>query len=102
MDNTFKKIHKYVVTIPKGKVATYGDISNRLDLNNPKIVGWALHINKDEGVPCHRVVNKEGCLAENFAFGGWEGQKEKLVKEKVEFMSEKQVNMKKCHYQMVG
>ena len=42
-----------------------------------RAVGWALHRNPypwvmggENPVPCHRVVNREGRLAPEFAFGG--------------------------------
>lgn len=83
--NLFLKIYKVVKKIPQGKVSTYGDISNFLLIKNPKIVGWALHANKSEKIPCHRVVNKEGKLSKSYSFGGEKEQKEKLIREGVEF-----------------
>ena len=51
---------------------------------NPKMsraVGNALHKNPDPGnIPCFRVVNAKGELAEAFAFGG-EGKQAKLLEE---------------------
>lgn len=91
----FKKIYKAVKKIPFGKVSTYGAISKYLEIKNPRIVGWALHANKSPKVPCHRVVTKEGKLAENFAFGGWQKQKEKLKEEGVTFKGKREVNLKK-------
>ena len=76
----FKKILKVVAKIPQGKVTTYGEIAKTLKIKNPRIVGWALHANKDKNIPCHRVVNKKGFLAKNYAFGGLKIQKEKLKK----------------------
>lgn len=32
-------------------------------------------------IPCHRVVNAKGEVAEHFAFGGAKGQREMLEKE---------------------
>ena len=84
-DNIFSKVYELVKKIPSGKVSTYGDISNYLLIKNPKIVGWALHANKSNKVPCHRVVNKEGRLSKSYAFGGEKEQKQKLLDEGVEF-----------------
>ena len=39
---TYEKIYNLVKKIPKGKVATYGQIGQMLDLN-PRVVGWALN-----------------------------------------------------------
>jgi methylated-DNA-protein-cysteine methyltransferase-like protein len=95
MKGVFVKVHAYTKKIPVGKVTTYGEISNHLGVNNPRIVGWAMHANKDKNVPCHRVVNREGKVSDSYAFDGWEAQKVKLVKEGVEFISEKRVDLSK-------
>lgn len=80
-----QRIYDTVRLIPKGKVATYGDIATHL--GNPRlasVVGNVLHVNPYEGiVPCHRVVNAQGRLAQNFGFGGLEGQKSRLEAEGV-------------------
>ncbi len=100
-ENVFRVIYKIVKKIPKGKVVTYGQIAKKIkDFNfsckvNPKIVGFALHVNKDLSVPCHRVVNKEGKIAESYAFGAKEGQRKKLVSEGVNFLDEVRVDLKK-------
>ena len=39
---TYEKVYKLVKKIPKGKVMTYGQIGQILDLN-PRVVGWALN-----------------------------------------------------------
>ena len=84
--NSFEEVYKIVKTIPKGKVTTYGEISNHLKLNNPRVVGYALHVNNDpDTVPCHRVVNKKGELAKGYAFGGLGIQKKLLVGEGIGF-----------------
>jgi methylated-DNA-protein-cysteine methyltransferase-like protein len=95
MKGVFGKIHEYTKKVPKGKVTTYGEISNHLKINNPRTVGWALHANKDRNVPCHRVVNKEGRVSDSYAFDGWEVQKTKLIEEGVSFISKKKVDLSK-------
>ena len=70
----FENVYEVVKAIPKGKVATYGQIA----------VGYALHANPTPVViPCHRVVNRHGGLAPSFAFGGREVQADMLAKEGV-------------------
>ena len=95
MKGVFAKVHAYTKKIPMGEVATYGEISDRLGINNPRIVGWAMHANKDKNVPCHRVVDREGKVSDSYAFDGWKVQKAKLVKEGVGFISEKRVDLSK-------
>ena len=79
------RVYKAVALIPKGKVATYGQIA--LLAGSPRasrVVGYALHVNPMPGViPCHRVVNREGRLAPAFAFGGTDAQQRLLEGEGV-------------------
>jgi len=91
---TFKKIWKLVVKIPRGKVTTYGEIAKALKIKDARVIGWALQKNKDPAIPCHRVVNRTGFLAKNYAFGGEKIQKEKLKKEGIKFISNFQVDLK--------
>lgn len=92
---TFQKIYSIVSKIPRGKVLTYSSISKILNVN-PRIVGYALHANKDiELVPCHRVVHSDGSLAKGYAFGGLRIQKEKLEEEGVHFLNNQTVDLKK-------
>lgn len=87
MANTFERIYEQVMLIPKGKVATYGQIA--MMAGNPRwsqIVGYALHVNPRPGViPCHRVVNRFGETSGSFAFGGEDVQRRLLEEEGVEF-----------------
>lgn len=87
---TFEKVYSIVSKIPKGKVLTYKIIAQTLNIRNTRIVGFALHANKNiELVPCHRVVRSDGSLAKGYAFGGIKAQKEKLEKEGVRFTNNK-------------
>ena len=89
MDNFFSEVYSIVKRIPKGKVATYGQIAAMA--GSPKaarIVGYALHVNPEPGIiPCHRVVNKDGRVAPGFAFGGPDVQEDLLRSEGVGFVS---------------
>ncbi len=91
---TFRKIRNLVAKIPKGKVTTYGEIAKALRIKDSRIVGWALHANKDKNIPCHRVINRFGFLAKNYSFGGAKTQKEKLKKEEIKFIGKFQVDLK--------
>lgn len=81
----FGKIYEAVKKVPKGCVATYGDIANLAGNSNwSRVVGNALHRNPDpKHIPCHRVVNAQGRLSVNYAFGGLEEQKKRLIEEGV-------------------
>ena len=82
----FERIYDVVKQIPKGRVATYGQVAAMA--GNPRwarVVGYALHVNPDPGhIPCYRVVNRNGELSKAFAFGGENVQTELLRAEGVE------------------
>lgn len=82
----FENVYEAVQLIPRGKVATYGQIARMIGApHSSRAVGYALHANPRPGViPCHRVVNREGRLAPAFAFGGPEIQAQLLESEGVE------------------
>lgn len=98
-DSPSKRIYEAVKKIPKGKVATYGQVA--LLAGNEKMaraVGNALHKNPEPGIiPCHRVVDSKGNLAGAFAFGGANIQAKLLEDEGVNVVDGK-VDLKK--YQM--
>ncbi len=91
----FDKIYAVVKRIPKGRVATYGQIA--LVAGNPRwarVVGYALHCNPDpESIPCYRVVNREGRVSPAFVFGGQNVQIEMLKADGVRFLDETHVDM---------
>ncbi|MDD6038879.1 MAG: methylated-DNA--[protein]-cysteine S-methyltransferase [bacterium] len=79
-DSPTKRIYEAVKKIPRGCVATYGQVAQLAgDKKMARAVGNALHKNPDpDGIPCYRVVNSKGELAGEFAFGG-EGAQGKLL-----------------------
>lgn len=80
-DSPTKRIYEAVKQIPKGRVATYGQVAELAgDGKMARAVGNALHRNPDpDGIPCYRVVNSKGELAGEFAFGG-AGAQSRLLK----------------------
>ncbi|MBI3289973.1 DNA-3-methyladenine glycosylase [Candidatus Microgenomates bacterium] len=71
-------VYEIVKSIPRGKVATYGWVAKKVGIS-PRVVGNTLHKNVNpQKIPCHRVVNSKGKLAENYAFGGAKEQARKL------------------------
>lgn len=86
-----KKIYEVVKKIPKGRVATYGQIAELAgDKKMARAVGNALHKNPDpEGIPCYRVVNAKGELSGEFAFGGAGAQAKLLMEDGIEVVDGK-------------
>ena len=95
-DSPSKRIYEAVKKIPKGKVATYGQVAAMA--GNPKMsraVGNALHKNPDPSqIPCFRVVNAKGELSGEFAFGGKGRQQALLEADGIEVIDGK-VNLQK-------
>lgn len=85
-NNSYDRIYDVVRKIPKGKVMTYKQVSVLANVATPRVVGFALHVNKDpENIPCHRVVFSNGKLTPGYAFGGEDVQRQKLKDEGVIF-----------------
>lgn len=86
--NSYEKIYDVVKQIPKGTVATYGQVAALAGNKRwARVVGYALHVNPDpDGIPCYRVVNREGRLSDAFAFGGVNQQKVMLEADGIEVM----------------
>jgi methylated-DNA-protein-cysteine methyltransferase related protein len=91
MEKTVRnRIYNFVSKIPKGYVATYGQVAKKCGLKSARTVGFWLHRNSDpEKIPCHRVVFSDGSLSKNYVFGGEKEQRVKLKSEGVEFVGEK-------------
>ena len=82
---TFDKVYAAVKLIPRGSVATYGQIAAAIGNKRlARVVGYALHVNPEPGViPCHRVVKRDR-------------QVELLKAEGVGFLDDSHVDMKRC------
>lgn len=91
------RVYAFLATIPKGKVATYGQIAAHLGNKHlARAVGNILHNNPDPAnYPCHRVVNSRGQTAANFAFGGSQAQRKLLEQEGIIFEPDGRIDLKK-------
>lgn len=68
----FELVYRIVERIPRGKVATYGQISRMLDSRiSAQFVGWALHSVPAgrKAIPWHRVVNARGGISTRQVLG---------------------------------
>ena len=92
----FARTYALVRQIPEGRVASYGQIARMLgEPRRARFVGFAMHGSPGMagGVPCHRVVFKDGSLAPGFAFGGPDVQRDMLEAEGVGFLADGRVDM---------
>lgn len=89
-----QKIYRLVSRIPKGKVATYGQLA--MLAGSPRasrIVGAAMY-RAPAGLPCHRVLYSDGRLCCDQAFGGKEIQRQILEGEGISFLPDGRVDLK--------
>lgn len=83
----FDLVHATVRLVPRGRVATYGQIAALLGRpRGAREVGWALHGCVDARVPCHRVVDRTGRLAPHFR-----DQRARLERERIPFAGDRVV-----------
>lgn len=89
------EILSVVEEIPKGNIATYGQIAKLIGREkNARLVGKVLGMASSYGeYPCHRVVNHAGRLVP-----GWREQKLLLEEEGVPFKDENHVDLKLCRW----
>ena len=90
-DSPTKRIYEAVKKIPKGYVATYGQVAEMAgNKKMSRAVGNALHHNPDpDNIPCYRVVNSKGELSGEFAFGGSGAQANLLIADGIEVINGK-------------
>lgn len=100
--SVFQLIYDVVKQIPKGKVATYGQVAVLAGNRRwARVVGYALHANPDpEHIPCHRVVNRLGEVSEAFAFGG-ENEQIKLLQNEGVVLNGNRVDLEKYRWNHV-
>ena len=94
------KVYKIVSQIPKGKVATYGQVAKLAGSPRAaRAVGMAMKVNPNTPiVPCHRVVAADGSLTGYSGVGGIAGKRKMLLQEGVVFNRNK-VNLVKSQWQ---
>lgn len=89
------EVLEVVGEIPRGKVATYGQIASLVGRpKNARLVGKILsHVELFGDYPCHRVVNASGRLVP-----GWLEQKELLETEGILFKSPTNISLREYQW----
>jgi methylated-DNA-protein-cysteine methyltransferase-like protein len=94
---TYQLIYAVVRRIPRGRVATYGQVAALAGFpRQPRLAGYALHALRDaSAVPWHRVLNAQGRLS-LMRSGGGAGltQRLRLEQEGVQFTAAGRVDLK--------
>ena len=87
----YRKIWEISLQIPKGTVATYGQIAKLAGLGkNARIIGYALNkLPENSNVPWHRIINAQGKISLRKGSASHKIQKILLEKEGIIFENEK-------------
>lgn len=85
MDDDTHRILAAVSAIPRGEVASYGDVARRAGLpRRARLVARVLARNEDPALPWHRVVRADGRIAFPAGSDGFREQVRRLVDEGVD------------------
>lgn len=98
--NFFSRVYALVRKIPRGKVATYGQIARALGAPRAaRTVGWAMRA-CPEHVPWHRVINARGEISLR-PTTGYHEQRARLKAEGVRINRAGKIDLKKYLWKQV-
>jgi methylated-DNA-protein-cysteine methyltransferase related protein len=85
--DSYRRIYAVVRRIPRGRIATYGQVAALAGLGgHARQVGYALHaLSAGDRLPWHRVLNAEGRVSARSEPGGDRVQRALLEREGVRF-----------------
>ena len=97
---TYQRIYSAVRRIPRGRVATYGQIAELAGLEgHARQVGYALHnLPSGSGVPWHRVVNARGEISARRGSDWGELQRHLLKAEGIIFDDRGRLDLKRFRW----
>lgn len=91
-DGPFAVVHRLVAQIPRGQVATYGQLSKLIGRRlTPLGVGWAIRAAAEGAIPWQRVVNAHGRISTDDQHPGL--QREMLESEGVIFDARDRIDL---------
>lgn len=99
--DNYQRIYAAVKKVPRGKVATYGQIAALAGMpRNARQVGYALHaLPEGSPLPWQRIVNAQGRISPRGMSGSDEWQRVLLEEEGIEFGLGGRINLKKYQWQ---
>ena len=90
----FKRFYALIRRIPRGRIATYGQIARLAGLpRHPRQVGYALAALTGDDVPWHRVVNAQGEISQRSEPHFAEIQRARLKKEGIRFNAHGRISL---------
>jgi methylated-DNA-protein-cysteine methyltransferase-like protein len=99
--DNYARIYKVVDKIPRGMIATYGQVADLAGLSgHARQVGYALHAVRDElDIPWQRVVNAKGEISPR-SEPMMEGVQQSLLEaEGIEFDRNGRISLAQCRWQ---
>jgi len=89
----YERVYEVVARIPRGRVATYGQIAHHLGMpQGARAVGWAMR-QCPGSLPWHRVVNAQGGLSKGAHPEYCPLQRSLLEEEGVSFLADGRVEL---------
>ena len=101
MTNNYSQIYRIVRRIPRGRVATYGQIAELAGLDgHARQVGYALHaVPASMKLPWHRVINARGEVSPRTRGDSHELQRELLEAEGIAFDERGRVDLRRYRWE---
>ncbi len=101
MGITYEQIYKVVTKIPRGRVATYGQVAAVAGIpGQPRQVGYALNALPDgRSIPWHRVINAKGQISKRLESWCEQTQRELLECEGIAFDANGRVSLSQFGWQ---
>jgi methylated-DNA-protein-cysteine methyltransferase related protein len=96
----YQKIYDIVRRIPRGRVATYGQVAALAGLpGRARQVGYALHaLPESSALPWHRVVNARGGISRRAVPGSELVQRQLLAREGIQLNAKGQVPLARVRW----
>lgn len=97
----FDRVYDIVKQIPEGRVTSYGAIAIALGSGrSARMVGWAMNAShSQEGIPAHRVVNRNGQLTGKHHFPGTNLMQQLLENEGIVVIDDQIQNFKAVYWE---
>jgi len=99
MTGDYERIYAVVRRIPRGRVATYGQVARLAGLpRHARQAGYALQALEDDGVPWQRVVNAKGEISARAHPYGALQQRELLEREGIVFGANARIPLRRFQW----
>lgn len=98
-ENYYEAVYRLTREIPRGRVATYGQIADEIAGCHARMVGYALSaLGEGTDVPWQRVVNRLGEVSERGFSDGHVTQRGLLEAEGIVFGDNQRIDLKQYRY----